>query len=636
MLTSNWRPPTEFPDLSGAKLIALDTETRDPNLKTKGPGGVRGDGYIVGISLATDDGFAAYYPIRHEGGDNCDAQQVLRYAKDQLRGNQPKVGARLIYDLEWLRTEGIAVGGKKIDIQTSEPLLNEDRFTYKLDALAADYLGEQKDETLLRAAAESYDIKPDDVKANLWRLPARYVGPYGTADAVLPIKIWEKQKVLLEAEDLMSVFDMESRLTDLLLEIRFRGIRVDVEKAVRLRERLLKEQKEAEVVVRRMAGREVDIWSGTDIAKAAKDLGLEYQTLPPTAKMKAEGKTIGNPTFAGEWLDEQETPFYKMIAKARKLDRSGAVFVEQKILAMQHRGRVHPLFNQVRREDNEGMHGTRTGRFSSEKPNMQQIPARDPYLAPLIRGLFIPEDGCRWASHDYAQQEPRVTVHYAYISGLPGSAEAHRRYNDDPSTDYHSMVADMAQIVRKDAKTLNLGLAYGMGKRKLAEQLGRPYDEAMDISDKYHQALPFMKMLGEKCKRLAEQRGWIRTLLGRRRHFNLWGPPRWKDGAEIGTYQEAVKLYGEPVTRYFVNKAMNSLIQGSSADMIKKAMLDCYDAGYVIALNIHDELNQTDAKSDAEIRQVRDIMLNCVKLEVPLKVDTEVGPSWGEAEEVKL
>lgn len=623
-MVKDWVPPTEFPDLRGASLIALDVETKDPNLLKHGPGDVRKDGYIVGVSIATDHGVRGYFPVRHEGGGNLDAQSVFRWLKDALSGQQPKVGANILYDLGWLRTEGIAVGGPKWDIQIAEPLLDEDLDSYSLESLARRYLGVGKDEELLRRGIEELGLNPDkskEVKGNLWRLHSKYVGPYGEADADLPIRIFEKQKIDLELQGLWSVFQLESRLVDVLLEMRFKGIPVDVDKAIRARETLLQKQNDLQKFIDKEAGIHIDIWSADSIEIFCQANGLPYSF---TAK--------NNASFESEWLNSHAHPVIQAIGACRKLDRMGGVFIESKILGMQHNGRIHPTFRQVRGDDG----GTRSGRFASSNPNMQQIPARDKVLSPLIRGLFVPEAGCRWGVFDYSQQEPRVTVHYAYLSGFTGADEARRRYIENPATDYHGLVAEMAGISRTDAKTLNLGLAYGMGKTKMAAQLGKTMSETSELYDKYHSSVPFIKALGDKCTRVAGDRGYIKTILGRHRHFQLFGPTKWTKGLQPLPRLEALREFGPPVVRYFVHKAMNGLVQGSSADMIKQAMVDCFDAGYVIPLNIHDELDATDIESEKQAREIRDIMVNCVKLEVPLKVDVEIGRSWGEAVEVNL
>lgn len=630
MPNSDWVAPTVFPEIRDARLIGLDTETRDPDLLTKGPSCKRGGGYIIGISIATDDGFKGYYPVRHEGGGNLDAPNVFAWLRDQLSGTNPKVGANIVYDLEWLQTENVQVAGPVYDVQIAEPLLDENKRSYKLDVLSLQYCGVHKTEDLLIEAAKAMGIPENKIKENLWRFPAKYVGPYGEDDAALALQIFNLQIPKLKDEGLWEVFELESRLTRLLLSMRNVGIPIDFNRGEQIREKLEKEQKVELAKICKMAGRDVDIWSGLDIAKACDRLGLVY---PRTAeKINAKGKASGgNPSFEAEWLEAQEEPFFKTLLLARQLDRGGAVFIQKKILEMSVNGRVYSTFRQVRSDDG----GTRSGRFASANPNMEQVPARNEYLAPLIRSIFVSEPGTQYGVFDYSQQEPRVTVHYAYRRGFRGADEARRRYIENPDTDYHQMVADMVGIKRKDAKSLNLGLAYGMGKDKMAQKLGRTKSETILLYNQYHAGVPFIKLLGDECMRVANERGYVKTILGRKRRFELFGPKQWTDGCVPLPREEALEKFGPPITRYFIHKAMNSIVQGTSADMVKKAMLDLFDAGYIIYNTIHDEVNCPIATLD-DARTVRDIMLNAIKLEVPLKLDVELGPSWGEAKEIQL
>jgi DNA polymerase I-like protein with 3'-5' exonuclease and polymerase domains len=622
---SKWKPPTNLPSLRTAKLITVDVETRDPKLQEEGPGDIRRDGYVVGVSLAID-GWSGYLPMRHDGGDNMDEKQVIRYLKNNLKYNNPKLGANLVYDLGWLRTDGIEVNGPKYDVQIAEPLLDENKKTYRLDALALEYEGVHKDETLMIQAAQAMGIKPDKVKENLWRLPTRFVGIYGEKDVLLPMAIFKKQQKRLKEDKLWTLFLMETELVDLMLAMRRQGVRVNLEQAEKVAKQLKKKYESFMHKIKKAAGFEPNVWANEDMEKLCDHFHIKY---PKTAPSK--NYPDGQSSFQGPWLERHEHEVLHWVREARKLDRLGSTFVQSKVIDVSINGRVHPQLYQVRGERG----GTRTGRFSSSNPNMQQVPARDPVYAPMIRGLFLPDDGCDWGKFDYNQQEPRVTVHYAAVCGFRGAEEARQRYLKNIGTDYHQMVADMANIIRMTAKTINLGLSYGMGIKKLAEALNVSIDEARAISDQYHRSVPFIRALGDKCQRVARQRGYIKTLLGRRRRFDLFGPPQWKKGIRPLPYDEAIKEFGRPVNRYFLHKAMNALIQGGSADMIKRAMIDVFREGIVPHLTVHDELD-CSIHNKKEIKLIRDIMLNCIKLTVPLKIDVGIGPSWGETKETKL
>lgn len=592
---SDWRPAGRYPSLQGARYIAIDCETNDPNLETMGPGAIRGDGYIVGVSVATE-GFKAYYPFAHEGGDNLPKDVVIRYLKRELAGNEPKVGANIGYDLEWLWSEGIMVNGPKYDIQIAEALIDENSDDLTLEAICHKYLGKGKEEVELRRAAAAHGWTTDKkIKQNLWRLPARYVGPYAEFDAEGALQVFLKQLDILAEEELEPVFNLESRLVDVLLAIRLRGVPISYDKAEQAMVRLGEEQRAAQKRLDALVGFSVDVWSGKNLAAAFDRLSLPYLR---TDK--------GNPSFTADWLESQNTQLAADITTVRKLDRSANVFIKNKIIGFSHKGRLHPLFKQTRQDDG----GTRSGRLASSKPNMQQVPARNPILSPIIRGIFVPDDGMQFGVFDYSQQEPRVTVHYGYIRGYRGAAEARARYIADPKSDYHQMVADMAAeitstpIGRKVAKTLNLGMAYGMGVYKLAANLGMSVEQAQPVLGAYHDAVPYVKLLGNEAMRLAKRRGWVKTIMGRRRHF---------PGGE------------------FAHKALNAIIQGSSADMIKQALVDLHDAGHVIYNTVHDEVD-CPVRDVKHAKEIVDILVNCVQLEVPLRVDAELGPSWGETE----
>jgi DNA polymerase I-like protein with 3'-5' exonuclease and polymerase domains len=592
---SDWRPSGRYPSLKGADYIAIDCETNDPNLEVMGPGAIRGDGYVVGVSIATS-GFKAYYPFAHEGGDNLPKDVVIRYLKRELAGNEPKVGANIGYDLEWLWAEGITVNGPKYDIQIAEALIDENSESLSLDTICIKYLGCGKDEAELRRAAAAKGWTTDkQVKKNLWRLPARYVGPYAEFDAEGALQVFLKQLPILTKEELRHVFDLESRLVDVLLAVRLRGIPISYDKAEQAMVRLGQEQRDAQKRIDQLVGFPTDVWSGKSLASAFESRGLPF--------IRTEK---GNPSFTAEWLESQNTQLAQDITTVRKLDRSANVFIKTKIVGFSHKGRLHPLFKQTRQDDG----GTRSGRLASSKPNMQQVPARNPILAPIIRGIFVPDDGMQFGVFDYSQQEPRVTVHYGYLRGYRGAAEARARYLADPKSDYHQMVADMAEeitstpIGRKVAKTLNLGMAYGMGVHKLAANLGMSVDQSQPVLTAYHEAVPYVKLLGNEAMRLAKRRGWVKTIMGRRRHF---------PGGE------------------FAHKALNAIIQGSSADMIKQALVNLHDAGHVIYNTVHDEVD-CPVRDVAHAKEISEILVNCVKLEVPLRVDAELGPSWGETE----
>ena len=615
---SRWTAPQDFPDLSGAKLIAIDCETYDPNLLTNGPGGVRKDGRLIGISVAANTGFRGYFPIGHAGEGNLNRNRVLQWAKATFETSIDKVGANILYDLEWLRTVGIEVKGNKYDIQVAEPLLDEERKEgYSLDILSKRYLGRGKDESLLNAAAQAYNINP---KKEMYKLPAHYVGEYAEIDAVNTLEIFKKQLPLLEEQDLMGIFKLETDLIPLILDMRFKGVRIDINKAEKLNKRYKKEESRLLKYLREFAGFAVEPWSNQQLGVVCERNKIWF---PSTQ--------AGNPSFTGDFLSTSKEMFLTSVSEYRKVNKMRRDFIDKVCLKMNVNGRIHAQFHQLRKDSD----GTRTGRFSSSNPNLQQIPARDEYWGPLIRSLFLPEKDNTWFRLDYNQQEPRMLVHYARLRAIRGSKEACEAYHEKDA-DFHTMVAEMAGIKRKIAKTINLGIMYGMGTFKLGQMLGLNYNDATILLEKYHEKVPFVKGLMHEASKAVTYRGEIKTLLGRKRHFNFWEPSdsrlKWPNKEMPLRKEDAEEIWkGRPLKRAYTHKALNALIQGASADLTKKAMLDLYNELKIVPhLQVHDELDISHIDNPA-IKWVTDIMENCVKLEVPLKVSVEKGKSWGEA-----
>jgi len=606
---SDWVAPDILPDLSSASRIAVDLETKDPNLRVSGPGWATGDGHVTGIAIATD-GWSGYLPIRHEGGGNLDAGFVFRWLNKSLSTNCDKIFHNALYDVGWLRREGITLNGKIQDTVIAAPLIDENRRQYSLNSLGLDYCKEIKDETLLTEAAKSYGVDP---KAEMYKLPAKFVGEYAEQDAVLTLKLWDKLKKLLETQKLEPIYELESSLIPLLVEMRWRGVRVDVSKAEETVAKLKQQEKDCIKQIKYKYGVDVDVWASASVAKAFDKAGLTY---PRTQKTNA-------PSFTGKWLEGLDHGLPKLVVEARKLQKIRSAFIENMILEHSHNGRIHGQMHPLRGDSG----GTVSGRFSYSTPNLQQVPARDPILGPLVRGLFLPEEDHVWGAYDYSQQEPRLTVHYASKMNLPGSDEAVSAYRHDDA-DFHQIVADMAGIARKDAKVINLSLSYGMGKNKLIQALGINELEAEALFNNYHSKVPFIKELTLSCSRRAENVGEITTLLGRKCRFDMYEARNEK--TQPLPMDKAIEEYGQNIRRAFTYRAFNRLIQGSAADMTKQAMLDLWKEGIVPHIQVHDELD-ISVKNKEESRKIVEIMETCVDLNVPSKVDAEIGDTWGTA-----
>jgi DNA polymerase I-like protein with 3'-5' exonuclease and polymerase domains len=909
---SSWVAPTELPSLRGCRRIAVDVETCDPTLSDLGPGTRRG-GYVCGWSLATDDGRKYYFPTRHQGGGNLDEGLVWRYARAELNAfDGIVVGANLIYDLDYFANYGVTFPLVKRfhDVQVAEPLLDENKLKYNLESLAVEYLGEGKNETLLAEAAAAYGAKTArQVKQLIWRLPAKYAGAYGEADADLPLRIMDKQIPLLEKEGLTSLFDLESRLIPILLAMRRRGVRVDVDGAGQVKEKLSAERAIAVAEMRRLAGPKAELMAVDSFSAALQERGLPVTLTAKTQK----------PSITKSWLEANKSdPLVAAILAGRRVDYIINTFIEGHIYSHSINGRIHCEFNQLkgdeggtiarfcvagdtlletsrgifridqyqpietdtiithlgrprrilrkfykgvdkmikivlnngstvkctgnhrvlspkgwvhardvrvgeslfsgsinsvgeqprivqedcgllplgqeadnergsesnrrvcsnsdvcpssgftprtfqsgestslfkkqdrfsksdfwevfgsasqlywgnrgwrrvfdeeskrflhsgasisnggsswyiraseysgcspyRREQEEqrskqlsdrncvwaseasrcyglseitsiqdvgcldvwdveieGDHSYLANGFihhnSSSNPNLQNIPARDEVIGPLIRSLFLPETGEKWVRDDWSQIEYRLLAHYA---NGEGSNEARSAYNSDPKTDFHKMCAGFLgvdpedKIARKRVKNVNFLSVYGGGVDKLAVTFGCSVEEATEFATLYHKKLPFVKKTGERASKTAAQKGFVTTILGRRQRFPLWEPPgNWKRDHVPLPRDEAIKAHGTNLARAYTYAALNRVLQGGAADLMKKSLVDMHDAGVFDVIGpplviVHDEFGNSvsfeNKQHQQAIQEVQNVMQNSIKFRVPILAEREVGDSWG-------
>ena len=620
---TEWNAPEHFPDLSKYSYVAIDLETRDPNLKSRGSGAVIGEGEIIGVALAVDD-WSGYYPIGHREG-NLDKRIVLDYVKDVCKANNTKIFHNAMYDVCWLKAYGIKINGHIIDTMVMASLIDENRLFYSLNSVGFDYLGEVKDEKALTDAAAAAGI---DAKSEMYKLPAMDVGAYAEKDAALTLKLFKELSRHIQKQNLEKIFDLETQLFPCLVDMKFKGVRVDIEAAHTLKQQLIKEENLLILSVKEETGVEPQIWAARSIAQVFEKLKLPFER---TAKSQA-------PSFTKNFLSEHPHPLVQKIAKAREINKAHTTFIDT-ILKHEHKGRIHADINPIRSDQG----GTVTGRFSYSNPNLQQIPARNKDLGPKIRSLFLPERDHTWGCFDYSQQEPRLVVHYAATTDpikFDESVSAIVKKFESNSVDFHQTVADMAKISRTQAKTINLGLFYGMGKAKLQAELGlSTKSEAENLFNQYHKNVPFVRELMNMTSQLAQKSGSIGTLLGRRCRFDKWEIAEWNNGkftapmskpdAEAAYFAKYPKATRANIRRAMTYKALNKLIQGSVADMTKKAMLDLYNEGIIPHIQIHDELD-ISIESEQQSKKIIEIMENAVTLAVPNKVDYEYGNTWGE------
>lgn len=619
---TQWKLPTEMPDFDGP--VAIDTENKDPHLSELGPSWLRpGTGYVAGFGVACGN-FKGYYPIRHQGGGNMPIENVLNWIAHLMKKPIPKVFANAQYDLGWIEEEGIKeINGTIHDVQIMAPLLDENRYSYGLDSLGKDYLNEQKNEDLLYMAASDFGLsrgkkkaKMSDIKANMWRYPAAYVGEYGEHDAWMTLKLFEKFHDMIKRQDLEYVYQLELDMIPILMRMRRRGIRIDVDRAEKTKKQFMEIEHSCIKKLRDITGFRIDPYSANSVAQAFDKFGIEYART-----------ATGEPSITADFLENMESELGQLVRDARTYQKGYSTFIDSYILNRLYNGRVYGQFNQLKSDEG----GTVSGRFSSSNPNLQNIPTKHPVIGPAIRSLFLPEEGEQWMAADYSNQEPRLVVHFAALMGLQGADRVVQRYRDKPSTSYHKIVQEfVGPFIPKNldpyktTKTINLGLAYGMGEPKLCKSLGLSTEwvlskrqnkmveiagpEGKAILEAYFREVPFMKKLQEVAQNRATHRKFICTLSGRRCRF--------------------------PDSSY-TRKALNRLIQGSAADQTKEAMRKVDKAGVTMLLTMHDELGLS-VRSNDEAREARQIMENAVELLVPSFLDTDLGPSWGEASAIKL
>jgi len=620
-----WKPlrVSEFPDLRHEKIIAFDTETYDPNLAVKGPGFLRGDAYVCGISIAVP-GWSTYLPIRHYDGNVDDPAQAIAWTKAMLAGSAIKLGANIHYDLDAVKTLGIAVNGALYDVQTIDALIDEDQPSFSLDSIAIRRLGRGKDDALLKSVLNDSRL----TMSGMPMLSAGHVAEYAIRDANLLLGIAESQRRDILLLELERASEREQALTRVLWKMHQKGIRVNIAKAEQLNLQLKEQARDHLMEAQRNCALRIFPDSPKSLAKVAEYLGFHP---PRTAK--------GNASVTNEWLKATGNPVLEQIYEYRRINKIRRDFVEGLFLDYAINGRIHPQWFQSRHTtegEDDGIGGASTGRITGAKPNLTQIPGRDPILGPLTRSLVLPEEDSIYCKADFSSQEPRWTLHYAVKLGAPGAAEAQQMFLNDKRTDFHQMTRDMVEersgrsINRRDAKDINLGLTYGMQERKLAAKLGLELDTARELFAIYHQAVPFIKKTAEKAFEIASQKQVIRTWGGRLRRFKKWESRSWGDKGLFDSYEECMEIHGSARVAG-LHKALNAAVQGTAADQMKQAIINCDAYGDLPILQVYDECGFS-VESEQHGQNLCEVMEEALPGEIPALVEPAFGPSWGECE----
>ena len=618
----------DLPKLSNCGVVAIDTETYDPDLRKKGAGWATGNGKLIGISVASSTVAPTYLPVLEHYGVGYPMELLRRWAKRELCvEGQITVGANLMYDLGWLQFCGVNIPPPYYDVQWADVIINENLSSYKLDSIAERRLGENKasDELINWVRENLGKAAAKNPYEHIHAVPVDIVSRYAEQDAALPLAIREHQKFDIEDQDLGYVVDLEHRLIPLLIAMRMKGVRIDTEQLRKVEDFFNASLEDSMKVLTGLAGGEVNVDAPTQLVPLFEKAGLEYKRT-----------ATGRPSFSAAALASIDHPITKAILTVRKYGKMKGTFIDG-YMAQTHNGRLHAEFHPLRSDD----FGTVSGRFSSSRPNLQNIPARDKTLAPKIRSLFIPEEGELWGASDWSQVEYRVMLCFA--KGYEAEY-ARNMFITDPTTDFHQMVADMVGIERSPAKTINFGILYGMGVAALRAALGISEEEAAVIMETYHRQAPYVKELSDKVTRLATTHGYVTSLSGRRHRFDKW--EMWGSDTKFDTRDAAVAYAKERglgfPRRAGTHTALNRKVQGSAADIMKEAMVVCWEAGVFDTLTplitVHDEMDVSVPRTkegaeafDEMCATMERVGFDKYDLPVPLKVDASTGNNWAEA-----
>ena len=585
-------------------VAAVDIETKDPNLQELGSGAIRNDGFIIGVGV--------YAPkLDIYGFFRPNEPMIKKILEDK---NVVKVFHNGVYDLDWLvNWAHFNVQGKCEDTMTRETLLDAYASSYSLDncCLRRGITGKNKEDTIDAWWLEHK--QPGDkgpAIKNLDRIPFAVVGKYCMQDCKATYDLYMAQQPLLEEQGLLYANDIECRLYPYITKMHANGFRIneDARKAMYID---LKCQYEM------------------GMYELSHKYGIPDLSLNKAAHLKkifnAEGIPIVytekmNPSFTSDILADIDNPVAEKIHRLRATDKLIGSFIDGSFVRGQMNGRLYSTFYPAKRDGA----GTITGRWSSQNVNLQQIPAREDKHGKEIRSLFLPEEGCYLGAFDYKQIEYRIFIHYA--TG-PGAREAQQGFVTNPDIDYHDMAVEllhwgfMGKLGRKIAKNFNFGAIYGLGVRSFARKYKKLLIQAFNVSDdeveklaktlmeEYYTKLPFVKPTILSIENTVQRRGYVYTLARRRQRMN-----------------DPDKVYA----------LVNYLVQGSAADVLKKGIVDAWDAGVFNVLIPHAAVHDENVFSIPRTREGYEAceelyrcMAGAYKLHVPLGVDKEIGLDWG-------
>ncbi len=589
--------------LAAARPLAVDTETDSLVARAS---------RLVGVSLAWNGGGGAYLPVGHKTGEPQaawdDARPVLaRVLEDP---GVPKAGQNLKYDRAALRAAGVVVQGIVFDTLIAAQLLDPGRTTsHRLDDLATRYLG-------VGMIPYSEVSRSGGVEQTLDQVGIAAVARYAVEDAVVALRLVAPLEAKLREEGLWRLFEeIEMPLVAILEEMEHEGVRIDVERLAAMGREIDAEMARLEGEIFELAGHPFNVGSPPQL----RTVLFDELKLQPTGRKTTKTKAHSTSQEDLEALAEDH-PLPAKVLDYRELAKLKGTYVDALPKLVDPRdGRVHTQFHQL---------GAATGRLSSSDPNLQNIPIRTP-IGKRIREAFVPDQGSIFVSADYSQMELRILAH---LSGDPELSEAFRR-----DLDIHRYTAalvtgvpleEVTAEMRSRAKAVNFGIIYGMSEFRLAREQGLTREDARAFIEAYFKRYPKVKGYLDSVMAEVQRTGQVRTLFGRIRRF-----PELRDATGQGMRLPRAQRDG------LLRQAVNAPIQGTAADIVKKAMSDvtarlaAEGLSARLLLQVHDELllECPEREAAATLVAVRESMEGAVRLSVPLRVEARTGATWAAA-----
>lgn len=576
------------------KEISLDLETTSLNPM---------EARIVGISLSVREDEGVYIPVAHTyagAPEQLAREDVLRVLGPLLTDPSiRKIGQNIKYDMLVLENAGLELQGVYFDTMVAAYLINPSRTTFGLNDLALAYLN-HKMITYAEVAGSGKKMIGFD------QVPVDRATEYSAEDAEITYSLYRHLSPLLEEHNLKDLFhEIEMPLVPVLTRMERSGVKIDADFLSKMSGEIGEQIGELQTRIYELAGEEFNVNSTQQLAQIL----FTKLKIKPLKKTKTGYST--NVEVLQQLAEEHELP--REILEYRSLNKLKTTYVDA-LPRMIHpqTGRVHTSFNQT---------ATATGRLSSSDPNLQNIPIRTP-LGRKIREAFVAEPGCLLVSADYSQVELRILAHLSKDARL---IEAFRN-NEDVHTRTAAEIFDLptdkvTPEMRRDAKVVNFGIIYGMGRFGLSRQLAIPVDVAEEYIQQYFARYPGVKAYQDDLLEEARETGYVTTIMNRRRLI-----------PEISNANKNIAAMGE-------RTAINTPIQGSAADIIKVAMIRIDETlrkekmRSRMILQIHDELvlEAPEEELEAAEKILKQGMEGVIRLDAPLIVDLGLGKNWSEA-----